>query len=135
MVVGLGFFLAGFFLNQASSVRHEGLSNKHLRIAAEPWPPFLSIYCLNGHEKTFLWDWDADCPVGEDRVMGGFMLDLLMFMKEQRNFSFTLVHSVDGLWGGSCHGGNNCSGMIGMVNRKEVDLAIGKYRVSHMLVD
>ena len=41
------------------------LSNKNLRIAAEPWPPFLSIYCLKGQEKTFLWDWEADCPIGE----------------------------------------------------------------------
>ena len=132
MVVGLGFFLAGFFLNQASSVRHDGLSNKHLRIAAEPWPPFLSIYCLIGQDKMFLWDWDADCPAGGERVMDGFMWELLLFMKERRNFSFTLVHSVDGLWGGSCNGMNNCTGMIGMVNRNEVDFALGICSAVHI---
>ena len=119
--------MAGFFGHQVLSTRNDdGLSNKHLRIAAEPWPPFLSVYCLNGQEKTFLWDWEADCPAGEERVMDGFMWELLMFMKRERGFNFTLVHSVDGLWGGSCHGSNNCSGMIGMVNRKEVDFALGK---------
>ena len=124
---GLGILVAGIlFGNQASSV---GLSNQNLRIAAEPWPPFLSIYCLNGgREKTFLWDWEADCPPGEEKVLDGFMLELLLFMKERRHFNFTLVHSVDGLWGGSCNGANNCSGMIGMVNRKVVDFALGTQR-------
>ena len=122
----LGILVAGILLgNQASSV---GLSNKNLRIAAEPWPPFLSIYCLNGsREKTLLWDWEADCSSGEDKVYQGFMWELLLFMKERRNFNFTLVNSVDGLWGGSCNGANNCSGMIGMVNRKEVDFALGTH--------
>ena len=58
--------------------------------------------------------------------MDGFMWELLMLMKRERGFNFTLVHSVDGLWGGSCHGSNNCSGMIGMVSRNEVDFALGK---------
>ena len=129
MMIVLGVLLAACFGHQVLSTRNDdGLSNKHLRIAAEPWPPFLSVYCLNGQEKTFLWDWEADCPAGEERVMDGFMWELLLFMKERRNFSFTLVHSVDGLWGGSCHGANNCTGMIGMVNRREVDFALGMYR-------
>ena len=53
------------------------------------------------------------------------MWELLMIMKHARNISFTLVRSADGLWGGTCYSSNNCSGMIGMVNRKEVDLALG----------
>ena len=93
MMIVLGVLLAGFFGHQVLSTRIDGgLSNKHLRIAAEPWPPFLSVYCLNGQEKTLLWDWEADCPAGEERVMDGFMWELLLFMKERRNFTFTLAH-------------------------------------------
>ena len=53
------------------------------------------------------------------------MWDLLMIMKRERNISFTLVRSTDGEWGGTCYSSDNCTGMIGMVNRKEVDVAIG----------
>ena len=67
--------------------------------------------------------WEEDCP-GE-RKYGGIMWDFLMFMKEARNFTFTLVHETDYIWG-ECYGANNCTGMVGMVNRKEVDFAIGK---------
>ena len=70
--------------------------------------------------------WTSYMCATEERVMEGFMWELLLFMKERMNFNFTLVHSVDGLWGGSCHGQNNCSGMIGMVNRQEVDFALGR---------
>ena len=48
-----------------------------------------------------------------------------MIMKQAKNISFTLVAPSDGLWGGTCYSSNNCSGMIGMVNRKEVDMALG----------
>ena len=53
------------------------------------------------------------------------MWELLMIMKQAKNISFTLVAPSDGLWGGTCYSSNNCSGMIGMVNRKEVDMALG----------
>ena len=48
-----------------------------------------------------------------------------MIMKQAKNISFTVVGPSDGLWGGTCYSSNNCSGMIGMVNRKEVDMALG----------
>ena len=56
------------------------------------------------------------------------MWDFLMFMKEARNFTFTLVHETDYIWG-ECYGADNCTGMVGMVNRKEVDFAIGRLSV------
>ena len=67
--------------------------------------------------------WEEDCP-GE-RKYSGIMWDLLMFMKKARNFTFTLVHETDYVWG-VCYETNNCTGMVGMVNRKEVDFAIGR---------
>ena len=51
------------------------------------------------------------------------MWELILLMKEIRNLTITVV-TGDGTWG-LCYNESSCSGMIGMVNRKEVDLAIG----------
>ena len=55
----------------------------------------------------------------------GAFWELLTFVGQARNCSFSLVKSVDSLWGGNCYDDNNCTGMIGMANRKEVDFALG----------
>ena len=104
-----------------------GLRNKHLRIEGEYWRPFLMWECP-GHGIY----WEEDCP-GERRYEG-VMWDFLLFMQRGRNFTFTLVHEADYVWG-ECYEANNCTGMVGMVNRKEVDFAIGRiwYSVSQCL--
>ena len=51
------------------------------------------------------------------------MWELLLFMQHANNFTFTLVHG-DEVWG-NCYAINNCTGMVGMVNRKEADFALG----------
>ena len=51
------------------------------------------------------------------------MWELLLLMKKTRNLTITVV-TGDGTWG-LCYNESSCSGMIGMVNRKEVDFAIG----------
>ena len=51
------------------------------------------------------------------------MWELILMMKEIRNLTITVV-TGDGTWG-LCYNRSRCSGMIGMVNRKEVDFAIG----------
>ena len=63
---------------------------------------------------------------------GGIMWELLMIMKQAKNISFTLVGSSDGLWGGTCYSSNNCTGMIGMVNRKEVHMALGIQQTTYV---
>ena len=95
-----------------------GLRNEHLRIEGEYWRPYLMWECP-GHGLY----WEEDCP--GQRKYGGIMWDFLMFMKKARNFTFTLVHETDYVWG-VCYETNNCTGMVGMVNRKEVDFAIGR---------
>ena len=55
----------------------------------------------------------------------GAFWKLLTFVKQARNCTFSLVKSVDSLWGGNCYDDNNCTGMIGMANRNEVDFALG----------
>ena len=108
--------------NLAQGKEHyEALYNKHLNISAEAWPPFLIIYCPNGDEKP----WAKDCPNGGEESYDGVLWNLLLFLKEARNVSFTLKQSPDRLWG-TCYGINNCTGMVGKVNRGEADFALGR---------
>ena len=95
------------------SAKQEKMTNKHLRITHEPWPPFL-VSKENPDGSVTL-----EGPVGE----------CIMFWQKARNFTFTLVRPPDGLWG-YCPEPNNCSGMIGQVDRKEVDFAIGRTKVT-----
>lgn len=69
-------------------------------------------------------DWEEDCPLNRT-AYDGVMWHLLLFMQKARNFTFTLVHEADSEWG-SCYAIDNCTGMIGMVNRGEADFALGK---------
>ena len=93
----------------ALSARQEMMTNKHLRITHEPWPPFLTT------KKN------EDGTVS----LGGPLGQCISFWQKARNITYTLVRPPDGLWG-YCPEPNNCSGMIGQVNRKEVDFAIGR---------
>ena len=107
-ILGYLIVLAGGFGCQVTASREATLSNKNLVVAAEPWPPFLYMKVdKNGRE-----------------VYTGMIWDLMEFVKEARNCTYQIVRSTDGLWG-NCHGNDNCTGMIGQVNRKEVDFAIG----------
>ena len=67
------------------------------------------------------------CPNGEDRMYGGIMWELLMFMKQARNLTYTIVAIDDAWWGGECFSSDNCTGMVGKVNRNEADIALGLY--------
>ena len=103
--------------HMVSSVKQESLRNKHLVIEGEFWNPYLMWTC-----PGFGLDWEEDCP-GE-RTYDGVMWHLILFMQRARNFTFTLVHDADYEWG-LCYAKDNCTGMIGMVNRREVDFALG----------
>ena len=94
-----------------SKYAKEGLRNKHLVIEGEYWDPFL------------MYETDANWTAIEGTYYG-VMWDLLMFMQQARNFTFEIVSVANYVWG-SCHEVDNCTGMIGMVNRKEVDFALG----------
>ena len=103
--------------HQVSSLKQKSLTNKHLVIAGEYWNPYLMWTC-----PGFGLDWEEDCP--NERTYDGVMWQLILFMQQARNFTFTLVHQADYEWG-LCYAKDNCTGMIGMVNRKEVDFALG----------
>ena len=112
--------------NPISAMMHNALTNKHLKVAASPWRPFLMWKCPN-HTKWYGWtdEWEVDCPNNEEKLFSGAFWELLAFIQQARNCTFELVKSVDSLWGGYCYSSNNCTGMIGMVNRREVDFALG----------
>ena len=67
--------------------------------------------------------WKVDCPNGGKESYGGLLWELVLLMKHTRNITFTLIPG-DGKWG-NCYNKTSCSGMIGMVNREEVDFALG----------
>ena len=101
----------------------------HMKVAASPWRPFLMWKCPH-HTKWYGWteEWEVDCPDKADKMFSGPFWELLSFIGQARNCTFQVVKSIDSLWGGYCYSSNNCSGMIGMVNRREVDFALGEYR-------
>ena len=84
------------------------LSNKHLKIGAVPFPPYL----VRKKEKN-----------GQESY-SGILWDFVEYIRKARNCTFTVVIPPDGLWG-YCYENDNCTGMIGLVNRSEVDFAIG----------
>ena len=87
----------------------EKLTNKHLVIATEAFPPFVELTRNDDGEvevKGVLWDY-------------------VKFWLTARNCTYDLVISNYGS-AGHCAMPNNCSGVLGMVNRNEVDLAISR---------
>ena len=84
------------------------LSNAHIKLGAEAWPPFITIKKDGNGLETY----------------GGVLWDFVKYIQHARNITLTVVRPIDGQWG-NCFGENICTGMIGMVQRKEVDFALG----------
>ena len=115
--------VVAYFGCQVRSNTGRGLSNKHLTVVAVPWKPFLSWKCPN--DTTWSDDWITDCANGEDQMYSGILWELLMFMKQANNLSYTIISIDDDWWSGTCYKDDNCTGMIGRVKRKEADFALG----------
>ena len=92
----------------------------HLKVAAAP-SAFISFYC-NG---KLLVKGESTCPKYGIMTYAGVLWELLRLIEIKRNVTFSIVPSES--WG-FCYGVNNCTGMIGMVNRREVDFALGMPR-------
>ena len=106
--LGFVIFLIGCSVGQASSREQMTMHNKQFKIAAMPFPPLIVIR----KDKN-----------GQD-IIGGLLGKFLAYLKGARNCTFKVVTPHDGLEN-FCYGKNNCTGMIGLVNRNEVDFAIG----------
>ena len=100
------------------------LQNKHLKVAGAPWSPFLMLYC--NETRIF---WADDCPDKKNITYNGVLWDFLNMVKVARNVTFSILTPPTPTWG-YCYSMNNCTGMIGMVNRREVDFALGMFGVS-----
>ena len=95
-------------MGQASSKEQITMHNKHFKIGAVHRPP---ASVLNKDENG-------------QYVVGGLTGKFLEYIKKARNCTFEVVIPSDGQFG-RCYGDNNCTGMIGLVNRTEVDFALG----------
>ena len=100
--------LASMLLHNTDARKNYPLSNKHLNIAYYEWDPMFKI-----HKD----------PDGKD-TYSGILGRLLTLMQQHRNITFTLLKVPGGVWG-NCESNDNCTGMVGMVNRKEADFALG----------
>ena len=109
---------------QVEAKGHGALQNKHLKVAAVPWSPFFILYCSDN-----MIYWADDCPDQENITYDGVLWEFLNMIKLARNVTFSISSPPTRTWG-YCHAMNNCTGMIGMVNRKEVDFALGEFPVS-----
>ena len=99
------------------------LLSGHLKVAAATWSPFIIIKC-NGKDIESV---DNDCPDEAKLTYTGILWEFLEWVKRKRNVTFSILRPSNPTWG-YCHGMNNCSGMIGMVNRREVDFALGMFK-------
>ncbi|CAL4135189.1 unnamed protein product, partial [Meganyctiphanes norvegica] len=88
----------------------EVVTQRHLTVCAETWNPWMRI------------------KEGEDGEMNysGIMFNVLEFLAEAMNFTYTMVRPPDGLWGVGFPNGS-WNGQLGMVKRREVDLALGPF--------
>ena len=96
------------------------LINKHLKVAAEHWSPLFHIYC----NKIEIDKSNGCSDKKGNMTYGGALWDFLSYIKLARNVTITILRPPTPTWG-FCYSANNCTGMIGMVNRREVDFALG----------
>ena len=96
------------FLCLWGDVSGNGFNGKRLMVAAETWKPWVLISKEAGEMKY-----------------SGIMLKVLEFLQESLNFTITMARPPDGEWGVLDSSGN-WSGMVGMLKRNEVDIALGR---------
>ncbi|XP_064595443.1 glutamate receptor ionotropic, delta-1-like [Liolophura sinensis] len=65
----------------------------------------------------------------EGRVYDGFCVDILNELALQLNFRYRLVEPLDSQWGSQEKNGS-FNGIVGMVNRKELDFGIGPFGIT-----
>ena len=74
--------------------RNTSLLNRHLKVAAVPWSPFIMFYC---NEKEI---GDAgDCTDKGKITYGGALWDFLNMVKLKRNVTFSVLSPPTPTWG------------------------------------
>ena len=120
----LWLIVVALFGCQILALQEQGMLNKNVRVVFLPWwEPFIYSTCSNNTNLEL----EDDCPNGTDTVYRGILWDLLMLLKQYKNVSYTLIDTIeDGYWGGTCYDSDNCTGMVGTVNKDQADFALGK---------
>ncbi|XP_069999655.1 glutamate receptor ionotropic, kainate glr-3 isoform X2 [Penaeus vannamei] len=90
------------------------LSGTHLRVAAGLWVPFVTFQ--DHQDGSF--------------TTSGLLMDFMEIFARKLNFTFSVVKSVDGEWGRLLPNGST-TGMIGMCQRNEVDMALGPFSITY----
>ena len=98
---------SGCTFSLAFAIQQMTIHNRHFKVGIVPRPP------------VFAYNTDNN---GQD-IFGGKLSKIIDYFKNARNCTFQVVIPDDGLWG-NCNE-ENCTGMIGLVNRSEVDFAFG----------
>ena len=106
-----GFWLlfVGYLGCRVSSNRQMTLSNKHLKMGALSQPPFFVIQEGKDGQKSY----------------SGLLWDIVEYIQESRNCTITVVTPPNGGFG-NCYKNGTCNGILGMINRSEVDFSLGK---------
>ena len=99
---------SGCTLSLAFATEQMTMHNHHFKVGIVPRPPVVTV----GKDNN-----------GQD-IFGGIAGKFIDYLKSARNCTFQVVIPDDGLWG-YCNEEKNCTGMIGLVNRSEVDFAFG----------
>ena len=120
LILGPSLLVVACLAGGVWSSKNGKLANRNIKVVAATWKPFLQENCPYEKQATV-------CSNGEDRIYNGIMWDLLMFMKQAKNLSYTMMGIDDAYWSGTCYDSDNCTGMIGRVNRHEADIALGLY--------
>ncbi|XP_066984772.1 glutamate receptor ionotropic, kainate glr-3-like [Macrobrachium rosenbergii] len=89
------------------------LRGRHLKVGADVWSPWVSI---------------TEEPNGT-LTSSGIAVGFLNTIASVMNFTYTVIKPLDGEWGREL-GNGSFSGMIGMCQRKEVDIALGPFVMS-----
>ena len=106
---------------QLPATVNNSLQNKHFKVAAEPFHSFIIFFC-NGIKMGAT----DTCSDRGSMTYGGALWELLKLVQLSQNVTFSILRPQGSPKWGDCYGHNNCTGMIGMVNRREVDFALGK---------
>ena len=95
--------------------RRKDLQGLTLKVATLNSPPYITSMVQNGDGE-----W----------VMEGMFAEVFHSLQHVLNFSYTLQPSVDGEWGAISSDGVNWSGMVGMLQRKDIDIAATDFTVT-----
>ena len=79
---------------QVEARRQDVLQDKHLKVAAVPWSPFIMFYCNEKEIENF-----DDCPDKDNITYGGVLWELLNMVKLARNVTFSILTPPTPTWG------------------------------------